>query len=869
MDRDESVVKSRIALAILTIAALMVSPIQSIAAPESVKLTVHYNRPSGDYNGWNLWIWKNSDNNSLDVPISTTGIAFSGEDDFGKTVTVTLSDMKNFKDVGIIVRLNEWSSKDIGDDRFITKFDANGNSEIWLVQNDKNIYYEKPDIKLKYSMATFEDVDQVKVEVNKKFKPTASDGSSSGGFTIKGAEITKISALNGDDSGSTLFSLNLKSPINLEQKYVISHPILGSTDIQLGGVITSKAFEKAYTYTGDDLGNTYSKGQTNFRLWAPTATAVSLVTYASPDSANGTSYSMTSDINGTWKTTLIGDKDGLIYNYKVTIGGETNEVVDPYVRAVTLNGVRGVVVNLDSTDPQGWKAQKPSFSGNPTDAVIYELHIRDLSMDSSAPFPNTARGTFMGLTYSNLKGSKGQPVGVSAIKDLGATHVQLLPIYDFASVDESAPSFNWGYDPLNYNVPEGSYSTNPSNPKLRINELKQGIQALHNQGIRVMMDVVYNHVYNASTFSQNKIFPGYWFRTDASGNLTSSSGCGNDSASERSMVRKFIVDSVKYWANEYNIGGFRFDLMGLHDLETMSQVRAELNKIDPTIIVIGEGWDMGTHPSEIRANQRNIKQIPGISVFNDQIRDGVKGSVFNSSEAGFATGNVAQARNVKAGIVGNIEYGRGLTPNFVTVSPSQSVNYVEAHDNNTLEDKIRVSTKVNTDAEVGSLHRLAGSIPLLSQGVAFLHAGQEFRRSKSGDANSYKSGDEINSLKWDALATNSETRNYYKGLIQIRAKHKVFRMSSAKAVRENLTFLNTAENVIAYSLNGKAAGDSWLQAVVIHNSGSSTAKVSLPVKGNWKVVVEGSKAGLNTLRTIKNSKTISATALSTTVLYRN
>ncbi len=861
--------KSRLALVLLTILSLLGSPIQAIAAPETVKLTVHYNRPGGDYTGWNLWIWKNSDNNSLDKPISTTGTVFTGQDDFGKTVTVTLEDMASFKDVGIIVRLNDWSAKDVSDDRFISKFDSNGNAEIWLVQNDKTIYYEKPDIRLKYSIVTLDELDKVKVEVNKKFNPAATDTSASAGFSINDAEISKVTAGNGDSAGGTVFFLTLKAPVSLDKKYTLSHPALGSAEIQLGEVISTKAFEAMYTYKGDDLGNTYGKGQTNFRVWAPTATAVSLVTYPSADASTGTSYAMTPDIQGTWKTSLIGDKDGLIYTYKVTVGGEVNEVIDPYARAATINGARGVVVDLDSTDPQGWKSKKPNFSGNPTDALIYELHVRDLSMDSSAPFPTEARGKFKALTYANLKGAKGQPVGVAAIKDLGITHVQLLPIYDFASVDESNPSFNWGYDPLNYNIPEGSYSTNPANPKLRIVELKEGIQALHNQGMRVIMDVVYNHVYNASTFSQSKIVPGYWFRTDSSGTLTSASGCGNDSASERSMVRKFIVDSIKYWASEYNLSGFRFDLMGLHDLETMKQVRAELNKIDPSIILIGEGWDMGTHPAETRANQRNIKQLPGIAVFNDQIRDGIKGSVFNSSEPGFATGKAGLNNNVAAGIVGNTDFGSGISPNFTTLAPYQSVNYVEAHDNNTLDDKIRLSIKSTNDADIAKLHRLAGSIPILSQGIPFIHAGQEFRRSKSGDSNSYKSSDEINSLKWDLMTKNAETWNYYRGLIQLRTEHKAFRLKTSKEVKDNLRFIGNGDSLISYSINGKAVGDKWSQIVVIHNAGNSATKVALPAKTNWNVVVEGNKSGVKILRTLKKANSISAAAQSTTVLYRN
>lgn len=845
--------------------ALALTSLPALAVPDEIKLTVHYNRPAGDYSGWNLWIWKNSDRDAQDSPISTSGVQFTGDDDFGKVASVTLTGMSTFKDVGIIVRLNDWSAKDISDDRFINKFDANGRAEIWLVQNDKNIYYEKPDIRLKISSAYFDDLKKVKIELSKKYLETALPN---GGFEINnGIKVMKVTGLNGDSAGSTIFALELDKEIDLTKVYRISHPAMESREVSLGNAMGSEAFAKQFTYMGDDLGNIYTKSKTSFRLWAPTASKVELLTYSSADSTNASRINMTRDVNGTWTTSLAGDRDGLIYTYAVEVNGAVNEVVDPYARAATINGRRGVVVDLESTNPRDWNKKKPAFSGKPTDALIYELHIRDLSMSESAPFPDSVRGKFAALTLPNLKGKNGQPVGIAAIRDLGITHLHILPMYDYASVDESNPTFNWGYDPLNYNVPEGSYSSNPSDPKTRITELKQAIQALHSQGIRVVMDVVYNHVYDAGSFSQSKIVPGYWFRTTNSGALTNASGVGNDTASERSMVSKFIVDSVKYWASEYNLGGFRFDLMGLHDIETMTKVRNELNKIDPSIIIIGEGWNMGTHPDEIRATQRNIKKLPGIAVFNDQIRDGVKGSVFDGANKGFVTGDFIKGLSVKAGIVGNTQFSNDLSPSFTTLSPAQSVNYVEAHDNNTLEDKIRLSVPQITDAEVARIHRLAGSIPILAQGVPFIHAGQEFQRTKDGDSNSYKSSDKINALNWELVTKNSITRNYYKGLIEIRKSHPVFRLSTTAQVKSSLKFLPTPNSVIAYELNGEKVKDKWKQIVVIHNADQTGFKMKLPKKGNWKVVVEGDKAGIKTLRTLKSSATVDVAGQSTTVLY--
>lgn len=857
--------RKKLFVALFSVVALLFNALPVVAAPDNVTLTVHYQRPGGDYNGWNLWIWKNSDNNSLDTPVSQTGVQFTGTDDFGKVVTIKIDGMKSFKDIGIIVRLNDWAAKDINDDRFITEFDANGNAEVWLVQNEKTIFTKKPTIEMKISNASFETLNEVRVELNKRFKPLA--GSSNGFVITGGLNVISARTENPNLPEDNELILTLNAPISLTERYQISHPTYGKADIALGNLVTSPEFEKKFTYTGNDLGPTYRADATTFRLWAPTATKVELLTYSTATSEIKNRYSMKADVQGTWVFTLDGNHDGLFYTYSVEVYGATNEAVDPYVRSATANGRRGVVVNLNSTNPKKWERTKPKFSGKTTDAVIYELHVRDLSMDKSAPFPSAVRGKFSGLTYPNLKGSSGQPVGVNAIKDLGITHLQLLPIYDFASVDELKPKFNWGYDPLNYNVPEGSYSSDPKNPKARIIELKQAIQSLHEQGIRVIMDVVYNHVYDASSFSQTKIVPGYWFRTDGDGKLTSASGCGNDSASERSMVRKFIVDSVKYWASEYNLGGFRFDLMGLHDIETMRQVRAALDEIDPSIIIIGEGWNMGTHPTEIRANQRNITQLPGIAVFNDQIRDGVKGSVFNSTDKGFATGIPTKRSSVMAGVVGNIDYSSMIAPAFTTLSPGQSVNYVEAHDNNTLQDKLRLSLDTKSESLIASYHRLASSIPILAQGIPFIHAGQEFQRSKGGDSNSYQSGDDVNSLKWNLVTKNADTRNYVKGLLTLRAAHPAFRSDDAASVKSNLRFLKSPNDVIAYSLNGAKLGDSWSSIVVIHNAGTKSASITLPSKANWNVVVEGKKAGTRVLRTLTGSSSAQVPALSTMVLY--
>jgi pullulanase len=487
-------------------------------------------------------------------------------------------------------------------------------------------------------------------------------------------------------------------------------------------------------------------------------------------------------------------------------------------------------------------------------------------MDASSGIPAANKGKYLAFTNLNTTFS-GQRTGISAIKDLGVTHVELLPIFDYASVDETSPTFNWGYDPMNYNVPEGSYSSDPKNPTARITELKSAIQAMHDQKLRVNMDVVYNHVYTASNFSQELIVPGYWFRTDELGNLTNGSGCGNDVASERPMVRKFIVDSVKYWASEYNLDGFRFDLMGLMDIETINQVTAALKKIDPTIIVIGEGWDMGTLAAELRANQKNISKLNGVAHFNDQIRDGLKGSVFTPADPGWATGKLAARPDVIAGIVGNTAYSADLATKWTTQSPAQSVNYVESHDNLALADKITASVKGVSPAGVAQLSHFASSVAFLSQGVPFMQAGQEFLRSKNGDENSYKSSDEVNSLKWSTKARNATTTKYFQGLIALRKAHPAFRMSTAAAVKANLKFLPTTNEVIAYSLNGSAVKDSAKLIVVIHNPNPGAASVTLPNKGKWTVLVKGSVAGTKAIEILSTNK-VSVAGQTTIVLVQ-
>ncbi|MBW9145591.1 type I pullulanase [Clostridium sp. CM027] len=629
----------------------------------------------------------------------------------------------------------------------------------------------------------------------------------------------------------------------------------------------SDEFDKKFYYAGNDLGNTYTKDKTRFRVWAPTAIEAKLVVYKNWDDKTGTAINMNKSEKGTWVAELKGDRKNIFYTYKVNVEGKWNEAVDPYARSVSANGDKGAVIDLKDTNPDKWEPNKKPKFGKLNNAIIYETHVRDFSIDPNSGMKN--KGKFLAFTETGTKLPNGLKTGIDYIKKLGVTHVQLMPIFDYASVDEasSKPQYNWGYDPKNYNAPEGSYSTDAYNPNIRVKELKEAVQSLHGNNLRVTMDVVYNHMFSADNSNFNKLVPGYYFRYNTDGTLANESGCGNTIASENSMARKFIVDSVVHWAKEYNLDGFRFDLMGLTDTQTMNEVRKALNKIDPSIVVIGEGWDMGaTLKPEDKSDQKNADKLSNISFFNDTIRDGIKGSVFDAKGTGFVNGKIGAELDIKKGIVGAIDYSKDITT-WGKVNPLQSVAYVEAHDNNTLWDKLILTNPNDTDATRLKMDRLANSIIFTSQGISFFQAGQEFLRTKGGNPNSYNSDDSVNLLDWNRMSDNINTVNYVKGLIQLRKTHPAFRMDSAEMIRNNLKFINTAANVVAYSIIDNANKDKWNNIVVAFNSNKTETTIKLPENTKWNIVVDGKKAGIKTIKKFKGDSVV-VDAQSSVVLYK-
>ena len=608
-------------------------------------------------------------------------------------------------------------------------------------------------------------------------------------------------------------------------------------------------------YTGNDLGAVYSPKMTRFKVWAPEAESVKLNLYKQGEGDNLIEqHIMKKSANGTYVFEKQGDCNGIYYTYTVVNHGEEQEAVDPYTKAAGVNGQRGMVINLAKTNPQGFELDGYRNPEHITDAIIYEGSVRDFTMDeSSGVFHN---GKFLGLTEANTTNHFGEATALDYISGLGVTHVQILPVFDFETVDEKnqKAQYNWGYDPDNYNVPEGSYAVSPYDGAVRIQEMKQMVLALHSRGIGVIMDVVFNHTYRRDDSNLQKIVPGYYYRSDETG-YTNGSGCGNEVSSDRPMVQKLIVDSLIYWAKEYHIDGFRFDLMGVLDIDTMNVIAERLKEIRPDIYLYGEGWNGGPSSlaEEKRAFKASAKKMPGIGMFNDDIRDTIKGSVFYDDHLGFVNGGTHLENALRYGITGAVAHPQvdydayGSKP--WAKEPGQSINYVSCHDNYTLWDKLSVSCPEASEEKKKAMNRLCAAIVFTSQGVPFIQAGEEFLRSKplpekKGFAeNSYNMSDAVNSIKWDNIHEYPDMIAYYKGLMALRKAHPVFRMQSEAEMTQNLCFLSdTPENVVAYLLKGKGADDTPENILVIFNGNDEEILYNLP-EGKWKILVDDKTAG--------------------------
>lgn len=547
---------------------------------------------------------------------------------------------------------------------------------------------------------------------------------------------------------------------------------------------------------------------------------------------------------GKWKLTVKNDLKGKYYVFSVYNQAQPDHTPGVFAKAVGVNGKRGAIVDLKDTDPDGWADDVRPELKNPCDLIIYEMHHRDFSMDMSSGIKN--KGKFLALT---------EPAAISHLRRLGVNAVHILPSFDFASIDESKPDvaqYNWGYDPLNYNVPEGSYSTNAADPKARIREFKQMVQALHKAGIRVILDVVYNHTFDINGSNFQKTYPDYFFRKNAEGKYSDGSGCGNETASDKELMREFMKESVAYWVNEYHIDGFRFDLMGVHDIETMNEIHDVVAQIDPTIYIYGEGWSAGScaYPQDKLAIKANARQLNGIGAFSDEMRDALRGPFSDDTKGGFLAGVPGQEESIKFGIAGAISHPQiDMTKvNYSKVpwtnEPSQMVAYVSCHDDMCLTDRLRSSIPYIGDDELIRLDLLAQTAVLTSQGVPFILSGEEMLRDKKGVHNSYRSPDSINRLDWNNLKRYPQVFDYYAGLISLRKQHPAFRMGSADEVRKNLCFLEAPEGVVAYQLKNNAGGDSWKNIIVVLNSQKTPQTVDVP-ENTYTMVVANGKVDTN------------------------
>ena len=800
------------------------------ASNKANKLRIYYYRYDNNYDEFNVWLWEKE-------PQSRDGkrIDFTNEQvdpKYGAYIEVDLTD--EYKDAtrfGLIIRKGDWGGyREPGGDRFleVSEMELKNNTiSAYIVEQDLNIGMSQDDLDnnipnyaAKVLSASF--------DINYNIKARSSHAFEKYNIYENGKTIKT------GTSDTTSISVGI-SNMSLQNKYTVEFVYEDNKTaekiVDIEKLYDTDAFIKEFSYDGD-LGVIYNENKSIFRLWAPISDDVKLNLYKQGHPNYNSKGEKSDELkpyetiemeyinNGVWEATVNKDLANTYYTFDVTNYGIANEVTDPYSYSTGANGLRSMVVDFEGTNPENWvKNNRPDNVKNYTDYIPYELHVRDLTVHESWNGSEENRGKFLGFTEQGTTYTKDGitvSTGLDHLTELGVNAVQLLPIFDFGYLDEVEMAlnpdydntFNWGYMPYHFNTLEGTYSTNPFDGASRINEFKQLVAALHENDMRVIMDVVYNHTGESETSNFHKIIPGYYHRMNDEGGFSNGSGTGNETASERSMVRKFMVDSLKFLTTEYNLSGFRFDLMALHDVDTMQLIAEELHKIDPTIIIYGEPWDAGGAKLDpkLAAGKDNLKDIDNVGAFNDATRDAIKGSVFVESEGAWLQGENSNnhVENIKYGIAGGVNHDQ-VSANKWHLDPNKTINYVSAHDNNTLHDKLRL-TGVKNDITLEKKQIQANAMILTSQGVPFLHAGVEFMRSKPTDTgydeNSYQSPDSVNQLRWDRKATYIDVFEYYQSLIAIRKAYPQFRMSKAEDIQKYLRFdINSNSDVISFKIN--------------------------------------------------------------------
>ena len=809
----------------------------------TITVKLHYARPDGVYTGWNAWAWT----------LAMGGKQYEFAKEKGEMVAAIKVDGYTTTSISFIVRKGAWEDQEFGERRIDVSTVASGTVHYYVTSGVEGckLVLDDDAVLTNKLLAAELDYDSGKIRVQTSMPAIDPDADA---FLLSHCDGTVVPVSNvSGDAGH--YELTLDRELGLINLYKYKLRFRGyDYGIKTNTVYASKRFAAEFTYTGKDLGAVWTANATTFKVWAPTAETVQVALYRSGTAGTDDrieTVPMTRGQKGVWVATVPGNRNGQYYTYLVNRNGEQVEAVDPYARTTGVNGGRGMVIDLASTNPKGWdKDGNPNKLRAYTDAVLYELHVRDFSIDDSSGVSKAHQGKFLALTESGTTTPNGAVTGMDYLKKLGITHLHLLPVYDYGSVDESRldiPQFNWGYDPVNFNVPEGSYSSDPYHGEVRIKEVKQMIKGLHDNGISVIMDVVYNHVYEAKDFCFNMLVPQYFSRTN--GRIYSNgSGCGNDTASERSMVSKYIVDSVCYWADEYHIDGFRFDLVGLIDTDTINSVMKKVHEKHPNVIFYGEGWTMNTgvtKPDKAMCTQLNSHMVPQFAFFSDTIRDALRGSVFDMSIPGFVTG---------AQVDKNILHSSYMGVPFWAQEPTQCINYVSCHDNNTLIDRIMLAAPNASRYLQVRMNNLAAAFTLTAQGIPFFQAGEEMLRTKPDgkgglEHNSFRSSDAVNSIKWNTLDEKDvmNTCRYYRGLLKLRKSQEQLRLATREEVLETVKPLHVDNpHVVAFGI-GKKAGSQMLS---IFNGGFDPIDLHLP-EGRWDVLVNAESAGIEPIETLE------------------
>lgn len=859
MENRKRILKGLMSLFLTVV--LLIMPLANMqfkaeAATGTVTVRFHYSRTDGSYDSWYVWGWPKNE--------AGAWYSFSERDGNGSAVATVAGVASSTASFGFLITTKDWT-KDYSSDRYVDLSDVStGVVDVYLTAG--NAGFTRTVSASGYILSNARVSAEKQISVDWSSEQSTVPSLSVYDVTTSRSRNDVVSI---EKTGSTGMCITFSEKVYVGHEYKITYGTNSETVIAKVNY-DSDYFKDNLTYSGDDLGSTYSSGSTIFKVWAPTADELSVMLFDEGSVEKNSkcigTYNMTGGgaaEKGVWSVTISGDLKNMYYVYKVKNADNTNYCMDPYaVTGCTTNdnaeayktsttapdaissGQRSMVTDLNSTDPAAWNIDSYVITESKTDASVYEVSIRDFSSDAESGITAANQMKYLAFTEkgTTLRNEGTTSTGIDYIKNLGVSYVQIMPSYDFLGTDEvTLNNYNWGYNPVNYNIPEGAFSSNPYDGNTRVNEYKQMVQAIHNEDMGVIMDVVYNHVNSQSTFCFEQLVPGYFFRG------SNGSGCGNDVASERTMVRKYIVDSVTYWANEYHIDGFRFDLVGLLDVETMNQVRAALDEINPGILVYGEGWTLSTSTVESvdLATQTNTNKMSGVGMFNDVIRSAIRGGN-DSTSRGYATGDFSSISTLKSAIMANT---------WFTNDPTQIINYISCHDNYTLWDKIQASTSWAWESTQANMNKLAAAINITSQGIPLFQAGEEFLRTKGGDENSYKSSDAVNMLDWSLAEDNADVAAYYAGLLKFRNNHAGLRMDTRTEIDSKLSYLTTTDNIIAYTIDGSAEGEVADKILVAFNPNLGNKTLTLP-SGEWKVCVNGEKAGTDVIAMVSGTVTL-------------